>query len=220
MGKKKVNYSVCFTVYDKEEFFLFQVLNFGKQADELKFIFNDHGCATGGIYTDSPQGYADSDLIRLQPEITYHADGQMHFKLPGYSQDPRTIYKNPKANGSKRIPLKLIEFWEPLIRYTVFNYKLCKKTKPSNPVYIPENNAVFDGTAFACVIFVGNKNNLTPTPRLSEVAFRLPNVGDELDLLVCAYKINEQGQMMTIEGLNEIIWSTNNMIQIVERTRS
>lgn len=62
MGLKS-NHSIYFKDTKGEQYFLFQVLNLGKEKDELKFVFNDPDFVTAVKYSEI-KGRADkSDII-------------------------------------------------------------------------------------------------------------------------------------------------------------
>jgi len=216
MSKIKVNISVYFQCADSKEYFLFQVLNFGKDTDELKFIFNNPSSGTGGMYSESKNEFTGSELVRLQPEITYHSKGLLHIILPQYNDRISTEYKNRQI---RRAPLSEILEWSPFIRYTVVNYNLCKKPSASYKVVISANQKLFDGTPFECILFLGAKDNLTPLSKSTESTIRVPDVANGLDLLVCVYKSLYRGEMMRIRNTDIQVWSTNNIIEIVEKKR-
>jgi hypothetical protein len=112
-----------------------QILNLGKGADdELKFVFTHSPSGVGGVYTESKGEWSHNDIQRLQPEISYHSDGSMLMKLPSYSERTETIYKNPIGTGERRKALADIFLWEPIVKYTVLDYSLCKKPVGNNPV--------------------------------------------------------------------------------------
>jgi len=216
MSKTKINISVYFQDINSIEHFLFQVLNFGKDKDELKFIFNNPNAGIGGLYSESRNEFTGSELVRLQPEITYHSKGLIHIKLPQYNDHTSTEYKNRQI---RRTPLSEIREWSPFIRYTVVNDNLCKKPSASNMVTISANKKLFDGTPFECILFLGTKANQTPLSKSTESTIRLSDIADEVDLLVCVYKSSYRGEMMKIRNSDKKIWSTNNVIEIVENKK-
>ena len=131
------NLSILFRSSTGEEHFLFQGLNVGTLAkDQLKFVFSDPDSGIGGTYQASPGRLGDGDVIRLVPEVTYHYDGSLLFKLPSYRPRTRTEYRNPQQKDFRRTPLDSIGSWEGFLLYRVHRYDLCKKKAPSNPVFL------------------------------------------------------------------------------------
>lgn len=213
----KANTSVFFKNNKGEEHFLIQVLNFGKDRDELKFIFNDPDSQTRATYTEKEGVLDDTALMRARPEITYHNDGSLLHKLVADDQDPRTIYKNPGGQGSRRKPLDAIGFWEPFLQYKIVDYKLCRKKSASNVTFLPKNDLVFDGTPFMALFYLGSKDNPTPIPRDIEVSFRLADIAESVDLLVIVTKSRYYGQPIKIGQSDTVVWSSNNVLEVIER---
>ncbi len=218
MSHSKVNYSIYFADSSSEPRFLFQIVNFGRNTDELKFTFTSLNEGVGAIYSDTHDSYSGSMLIRSVPEISYHADGSLLYKLPRTQSDFRTIHINPKSPGVRRTPLAELKFWEPVFRYTIYSYDLCKKGESTNRIDLPSNTTLFNGQPFEIISFLGRTTNIMPLAPPGQLAFRLPDIGDKLDLLICGYRINETGKMMKVEGTETMVWSTNNVITVVEST--
>ncbi len=218
MARPRVNISVYFHDADSQEYFLFQILNFGKDEDELKFIFNHSRSGTGGLYFESNDEFTGSELVRLQPEVTYHNDGTLHWKLPSYSNRTTREYKNPRDGRYRRSPLGDIQRWSPIIRYTVVNYSLCKKPSPTNPIFLPQNSTLFSGTPFECMIFLGNKANPTPIAKPTECVHRV-GIANNIDLLVCIYKSKYKGRKIRIGNTNHSVFTKHNVVEIVEWKR-
>ncbi len=212
MGKTRLNVSIFFRDRLSIEHFLFQVLNFGRnEDDELKFVFNDQDTGTGGAYVESEGKFTGADLIRLQPEVTYHSNGQLHFKMPRYSERTTTEYPNVQ----QRRPLKEIREWYRFMQYTVVNYDVCKKPRASQKMLVPPNKLLFDETPFRCIFFLGNKVNPTPRSTLTNVATRILDVASELDLLVCIVKTEYRGTLMRIGATDQWVRPKGNPIEIL-----
>ena len=93
----------------------------------LKFIFMPTGHWLLGFptYSEIADAFTEADIVGLYSEITYHSDGSVLYKFPGYRKGDRTLYKNPAGTGKRRTPIRqLVRKWEPLIRYTVVDYSL------------------------------------------------------------------------------------------------
>jgi len=218
MAKPKFKESIFFVDHDGVTRFLFQVLNLGKgEADELKFVFTHPDSGMGGIYQDVVGQFTGNEIIRLQPEISYHADGSLLQKMPSYSPRSDTIYKNPHGTGHRRTPLADIYEWEPFVKYTVVDYSLCKKPVVDSAVSVPRHAGVFDGTPFECILFLGDKEMLSPKIRNDRCIFRQTGVASKLDLLCCFYKSNHQGEYFTLPNSPERVFVRRNMIEIVVR---
>jgi hypothetical protein len=215
----KANNSVYFRSSTREDHFLFQVLNLAESGDDLKFVFTDPASGVGGVYTPNWDRYAQGDLIRLVPEITYHADGSLLFKMPRHSKRTTTEHINPQQVGYRRTPLAEIGQWEGFLLYRVHNYALCKKKDPSNPIYLTTAPSWFDGTPFECRFFLGHKE--CPTPMSSEQiqVERLTGLSDRIDLVLAIAKIQERGFRMRLGDSDKYVFSTNNVIELIPHTR-
>src|SRR5205085_358865 len=176
VAKPKFKRSVFFTDRAGDVRFLFQVLNLGQQKDELKFIFTHPDSGTGGMYVDARERFTGEEIIRPQPEISYHADGTLLQKMPSYSPRTDTVYKNPHGTGHRRIPLAEIFAWEPFVKYTVVDYAICRKPVGSDVAIVPHHAGVFDGSPFACVLFLGHESMLSPRELTDRAVLRLVGV--------------------------------------------
>jgi hypothetical protein len=215
----KANYSVCFRTSTKEHHFLFQALNLGESGDDLKFVFTDPASGVGGTYTVNRDRYGKGDLVRLVPEITYHPDGSLLFKMPRYSKRTTTEYINPQQVGFRRTPLAEIGQWEGFLLYRVHNYTLCKKKDPSNPIYLTIAPSWFDGTPFECRFFLGHKECPTPIPSEEILVERLTGLSDRIDLVLAIAKIQERGFKMRLGDSDQYVFSTNNVIELIPHNR-
>jgi hypothetical protein len=216
MTKPKFRKSIYFTDHSGNIRFLVQVLNIGKGiTDELKFVFTHSASGVGGVYTESEGEWSHGDIIRLQPEISYHSDGSMHIKMPSYSERTETIYKNPMGAGSRRKHLADIFFWEPIIKYTILDYSLCKKPIHSTAIVIPNHSSIMDGTPFNCVLFLGNSSIPSPKERVDLGVFRLSGLTTNLDLLCCFYESDYKGEYRRIPNTTERVLFKGNIIQTV-----
>ncbi len=198
--------------------FLFQVLNLGKGiVDELKFIFTYPDSGMGGIYSETKGEFIGDEFVRLQPEISYHADGSLLQKMPSYNPRTKTIYKNPHGIGHRRTPLAHIDTWEPFVKYTIVDYSLCKKPVGVDAIIIPHHSGIFDGTPFRCILFLGNEEMPSPKIQSDRGVFRLPGVARKLDLLCCFYKSDYQGEYYTLSNSSERVFVRRNILEIVIR---
>lgn len=218
MAKPKFKESIFFVDHNNETRFLFQVLNLGKGvADELKFVFTHPNSGMGGIHMDAAGQFTGDEIIRLQSEISYHADGSLLQKMPSYSPRADTIYKNPHGTGQRRTPLANIYLWEPFLKYTVVDYLLCRKPVGEDAIFVSHHSGVFDGTSFACLLFLGNEEMPNPRIHSDRGVFRLPGVASKLDLLCCFYKSDYQGEYFTLPNSSRRVFVRRNMIEIVVR---
>lgn len=217
MAKPKFKCSVFFTDQGGEARFLFQVLNLGKETDELKFVFTHPDSGMGGIYIEARNRFTGDEIARLQPEISYHSDGTLLQKMPSYSSRTETIYKNPQGTGHRRTPLSDIYEWEPFVRYTVADYALCLKPVGKDSTIVPQHPTVFDGTPFTCYLFLGNQAMPSPTEIENRAVFRLPDVTSDLDLLCCFYKSDYRGEYYTLPNSSERVFMRRNVIEIAIR---
>lgn len=217
MSNAKKNVSVYFTDNEGKSYFLLQILNFGKEKDELKFIFNDPESNTSTIYMETKGAIDNSALIRPRPEVTYHNDGSLLHKLVGYKQDPRTIYRNPHGTGERRTPINRIAFWDPVVRMKIVDYRLCRKDNASNYVFMPESPSLFDGKPLECRIYLGDKLNQTPIDSEMAVALRLSDIALSVDVLVVVFRSDYNGERIQIGESDTFVWSTNTVIEVIER---
>ena len=70
--------------FEGNEYFLFQILNFGNKTDELKFIFNDGKFNTAIIYNKDTGIQKFDDVLSKFGESTYHSDGSFFYKFPNF----------------------------------------------------------------------------------------------------------------------------------------
>lgn len=214
----KANESICFRDNKGEERFLFQVLNLGDdKSDELKFTFNDKEMGTGVMYQETRGRIGKSDLVRMQPEISYHSDGSLLQKMVGDSGSTQTVYRNPHGEGSRRTALVDIDFWEPFLEYKIVNYDLCMKRPASNSVFAPENSSIFDGSPFECILYLGNKSNIPCKSSEKVIGFRRTEIADSVDLLIVFQNTNFQGRHVRLGNSDNWVWSTDNVVDVVER---
>ncbi|MDP2884830.1 MAG: hypothetical protein Q8P51_07410 [Ignavibacteria bacterium] len=216
MKRQKNNISIYFTDSKGGEYFLLQLLNIGTKTDELKFIFNDPATNTNGTYNETTGVLGDNDLIHPRPEISYHYDGTMLWKMPANKSQSRAIHKNPLGAGRKRTPLPQITTWEPIIRYRVYDYSLCKKDRSTSPVVLPSKPKLFDGTPFECQIYLGSKDSPSVTNDEVTLSLRVSDFAESVDLLFVMWKSQLKGQFLKLGNSGEQVWSTNNLIEIIE----
>ena len=215
--KTKFKRSIFVTDLTNEVRFLFQCLNVGKNTDELKLVFTHPDSGMGGMYLETREQFTGNELIRLQPEISYHADGSLLQKMPSYSPRTDTVYKNPAGTGHRRTPLASIREWDSFAKYTVVDYNLCKKPLGSDSEIIPCHPGVFDGTPFECIFFLGHESMPSPKELTNRAVYRIHAVAAELDLLCCFYKSSYQGEYFYLPNRSERIFSRNNVLEIVKR---
>ena len=209
--------SIYFRDIKNSEYFLFQIINFGKDTEHIKFIFTSKKDSAGITYTESETSFEKSDIIGRHGEITYHNDGTILFKFPGGNNQKSNLYKNPFGEGIRKLPLKEIREWIPIISYKIADYSLCKKMEPTAPIYVPPNNRIFDGTPFECIIYLGHMVYASPQNNgMYEMIFRLHNVADKIDLIIWFFKSNFQGEVRRIPNTDTSVISKN-VINVVEK---
>lgn len=208
--------SIYFRDINNSEYFLFQVINFGKNSEHLKFIFTSKKDSAGITYTESDTTFEKSDIIGRHGEITYHSDGTIMFKFPNGNNQKNNLYKNPFGEGIRKLPLKEIKKFIPIIMYKVADYSLCRKKESTSPIYVPANSKIFDGTPFECIIYLGHMAYANPPNNgMNEMIFRLNDVADNIDLIVWFFKSDFRGQVRQIPNTN-IKVTIKNIINIVE----
>lgn len=119
--------SIYFRDIENLEYFLFQIINFGKDTEHLKFVFNSKKDSTAITYTESDTSFEKSDIIGRHGEVTYHNDGTILFKFPRGNNQNNNLYKNPFGKGISKLPLKEIRDWIPIVSYKIADYSICKK---------------------------------------------------------------------------------------------
>ena len=211
----RANISVCFRSQLDNAHFLFQVLNVGKLTDELKFVFTDRESGVGGVYTHGRDRYDQGDIVRFVPEVSYHSDGSLLFKMPSYSKRTDTVYRNPQQLGYKRTPLSEISRWEGFLVYTVHNYELCRKSSISSPLFLAIDPSWFDGAPFEYRLFLGSKSCPTPIASQEILVQRVNQISNQVDLLILLAKITARGFPMHIGTTDTVVWSTNNIIEVI-----
>lgn len=213
----KANESIYFRDHQGEERFLFQVVNIGgNEEDDLKFTFNDKSMGTGVSYQESRGRLGQDDLVRMQPEISYHSDGSLLQKMVGESKSIPTVYRNPHGQGFRRTALNEVGFWEPFLEYKIVDYNLCMKSSASNPVVLPDNPHIFDGSPFECIFYLGDKSNGPLKYSQRVMSERREDIADSVDLLIVIRNTDFRGRHIQIGNSGNWVWSTNNVIDIIE----
>lgn len=201
--------------------FLFRVINFGKDTDELKLIFIPTNTASGFAYVESEDAFAESDIIGLYAEITYHNDGSLLHKFPAYRKGDKTRYKNPAGPGRRRTPIPELREWEPIVRYTVVDYTLCRMIDPEDSLALPYNPMIFNGDPFVCIIHLGHMAYANPpNNQPTEMIYRMNDVASNVDLILWLYKTSYRGRLMRIGKSSHSVFSRGNVIEVVEKTKS
>lgn len=118
----------------------------------------------------------------------------------GYNPDHPTVYKNPHGEGWRRTPLNEIDFWEPFLEYKVVDYNIYKKIESTNPIFLPKNSILFDGSPFECIFYLGSKDNVPTKGSDDHIAFRLKEMADSIDLLVVVKPTNYKGEEIQISN--------------------
>ena len=210
--------SIYFQDRKNNEYFLFQIINFGKDQEHLKFVFNSPRDATGITYTESESSFDSSDIVGRYSEITYHNDGSILFKFPKGNNQQIITHVNPFGEGIRKLPLNRIEGWLPIINYKIADYSLCRKIESKFPIVVPFHDKVFDCTPFECIIYLGHMKYVNPPNNCpTEMIFRLNNVAENIDLVIWFFKSGFRGQVRRIPNTT-IDVVVKNVIQIVEKS--
>lgn len=218
MNKNRFKKNIIF-LSNEIEHYLFQLINIGKDKDQLKFNFNDPKSATAIIHTETKLTINDNTLINDYGEASYHSDGSFILKFPNYPIKSKQ-YFNPKSEGSRRRPLNEIIDWEPLFRYDIFDYKSCRKKKiiKETDKFIFEQDSIFNGNSFSCIINLVNKNiNLPLHNNKFEISTRVNNVTETLDLWLVIAPLNKNGNYIKLEPGGKEIFSQNNYLEAIEK---
>jgi len=209
--------SIYFRDIENLEYFLFQIINFGNDNEHLKFVFNSKKDFTAITYTESGTSFEKSDITGRLGEITYHNDGTIMFKFPGGNNQKNNLYKNPFGEGIRKLPLKEIRDWIPIISYKIADYSLCKKKESKSPIYVPSHERIFDGTPFECIIYLGHMAYANPPNNgINEIIFRLNDVADKIDLIAWFFKSDFRGQVHRIPN-TDIDVIVKNVINVAQK---
>jgi len=214
--KNKFHRSVYFEDGKSDKLFLFQLINFGKNTDELKFAFNYPAAGTGTVYSP-PSTFSDAgDIVGTSGEITYHSDGSFLHKFPNQIPDGGPSYVNPFGTGLRRTPLNQLTEWEPILVYTVVDYGICRKPLSGDAFMVPFNPHIFEGDPFTCVIGVGSSANVLPSvDPTQEVVTRIPSIGNGLDLVLDFTKTKYRGREIRVPDTDIRIWSKHNELRVL-----
>src|SRR5205814_683363 len=117
--------------------------------------------------------------------------------------------------GQRRTPLAAILEWEPVVKYNVVDYTLCKKPLGGDVAIVPYHSGVFCGTPFECILFLGKRSMPSPKELSDRAVFRLAGVTADLDLLCCFYKSTYQGEYYSLTSGSERVLSRANVVEIV-----
>ena len=215
-SKHKVDCSIFFPDNHGDKRFLFRLINFGKETDELKFIFIPKG--TGFTYFETEDTFTELDIFGLYSEITYHNDGSLLYKFPGNRRGDKIQYKNPAGIGKRRTPILQLREWEPFIRYTIVDYSLCKVIDTENAISPPYNPVIFGGDPFVCTLFLGHMAYKEPMNNQPiEIIYRINDIADKVDLILWFYKTDYRGRAMRVDKSDLVIHSRSNLIQVVDK---
>lgn len=209
--------SIYFRDIANMEYFLFQIVNYGKDTEHLKFVFNSQKDSTGITYTESDTSFEKSDIVGRYSEITYHNDGTILLKFPKGNNQNNNLYVNPFGQGIRKLPLQEIRDWIPIINYKIADYSLCRKIESKFPIFVPLHEKIFDGSPFECIIYLGHMAYTNPpNDGPTEIIFRLNDVAENTDLIIWFFKSKFGGQIHRIPNTNiDVI--VNNVIRVVEK---
>lgn len=216
--KYKFDYSVFFFDCDNNRRFLFRVINYGKEADELKFIFIPTGLGLGFTYFENLDTFTESDLVGQYAEVTYHKDGTLLHKFQSDKRGGESRYKNPAGTGRRRTPISQLREWEPFVRYTIVDCSSLKVIKSDRAFSIPHDSTIFNGDPFICTLFLGHKIYACPPNNSpTEMIYRINDVARNVDLILWFYKSDYQGRLMQVGKSDLTIHLRANIIEVVEK---
>ena len=212
----KFKQNIVFTS-NRKEHFLFQIMNIGKNTDELKFIFNDNKTHSSIIHSKEQGKIETYDVINPFGESTYHSDGTFMFKFPNYPLKEK-IYSNPHGIGERRKPLNEICDFEPLFNMEIYQYRLCRKSGTIKEKIEITNENFFNGEPFGCVILILNKyHDFYEINDESSRTVRIKSIAENLDLGLVFGRLNRKGRNIYDSTSMRNIFSDNNYIEIVEK---
>lgn len=216
MVKKKFKASLFFKDSDGVERFLFRIINYGKETDELKFTVKHPDSQNVVIYNKDSTGSIDEAEIRKYGEISYHSDGSLLWKLPNTKDGQPQIRNNVNDVGDRRTPLAELREWEPVFRGNIIRYANCTPGLTEDARIIPPNANIFNGEPFEYCVMFGNMAYASPPNHgENEMLFRVNDIAENIDMIVWLYKSDYYGENIKIGDL--AIWGNNNRIQIAER---
>jgi hypothetical protein len=209
--KNNIKYEILFEDQNKQNRFLFRLINYGDKTDELKFSFNSLNDSKKIIYSEKKELFPEDSIIRDYSEITYHSDGSFLYKFPQTPADNAVKRVNPHGEGSRRTPLKQITDWERVLHGNIIRYQDCPTEQEGDEDIILRNPIVFNGAPFEYYIYLGNKD--CPYPFNSsedEMLFRIRSIGKNLDLIIWFRKsefygdLIKDGNLTYVRDLNRI----------------
>jgi len=215
MEEEKFKASIFFVDSQGEQRFLFKLINYGKDTDELKLIFNHPKSYNAIIYNEEGKNYPEESLIREYGEISYHSDGSLLWKLPKTKEGHRKVIKNPHGTGKRRTPLSALQGWEPVASGNIIRYNNCGTGLTDDAHILPSNSLIFNGDPFEYHIFLGHmKYSSPPNNGQDELIFRVNDVANNIDMIVWVRKSEFSGEPFKIG--NTTAWNDNNRIRISE----
>ena len=97
------------------------------------------------------------------------------------------------------------------------NYESCKKSNSSNSILLPENDLIFNGEPFECIIYLGSMLYASPpNDKPFEIIQRINDVATRVDLIAWVSKSFYHGEILTIANTNITVLPRWNIVQIVE----
>lgn len=215
MAEVKFKTSIFFVDSEGGKRFLFKVINYGQETDELKFIFN-HPESTDAIILNKEDGkYPEEITIRDYGELSYHSDGSLLWKLPKTKDGIEKVIDNPHGTGTRRTPLTALDEWEPVILGNIIRYKNCLTGLTQDARILPENDVIFSGDPFEYYIFLGHmKYQKPPNNGSNELIYRVNDIGENIDLILWVRKSNYYGEPFDFGGQQAI--NDNNRVRIAQ----
>lgn len=199
-------------------YFLCRILRFGRSTDELKIIVTDPDSRMGAIYTEGRGRFTGDELVALQAELTYHADGTVLLKLPSYGANSPTAYRNPSGQGVRRVALADIREPEPFARYTVVKAIPYERDLADEVMVLPKS-PLFSGDPFQCTFWLAPRGVSAPPqpgPCLECLDLCLPAVTASLDLLLRVEASSYRGEIMRLPNTGSPLVLCNNILQVVQ----
>lgn len=215
MSKVKFKASIFFPDSDGEKRFLFKIINYGQETDELKFIFDHPKYENALIFNQEGKKYPDESIFRKYGELSYHSDGSLLWKLPETEEGHDKLVDNPHGTGSRRTALSALEEWEPVVHGNIIRYKTCYTSLTEDAQILPDKPEIFNGDPFEYYIFLGHmKYQKPPNSGSDELVYRINDVGKYIDMVLWVRKSQFYGEPFEFGGKTVI--NDNNRVGIAE----
>lgn len=215
MSDNRFKSSIFYIDSSGEKRFLFKLINYGNETDELKFIFSHPDSTDAVIHSGDEEKYPDEAIIRQYGELSYHSDGSLLWKLPQTKSGQQRIIHNPHETGSRRTPLNELDEWEPVVIGNIIRYSNCRTGLTEDAELLPENEVIFNGEPFEYYLYLGHmKYKNPPNAGNDEIIYRVNNVAKNLDMILWITKSDYKG---TVHKFGDrVVINDNNRIRVAE----